>query len=243
VVIQHGAQSSLRACRDLVVDFAATRSAVAVEIPGHGESDSGPESGTIEDVTERLAATLEALGIDAYEFVGMDAGCAIGAQMHKVSPQSMRSLTLISPLDVSHDPALRTALQESYAVPAADSYGGYLLKAWHEVRDHQLFFPWFERRRAYAGLDAPRLDPGWLHARTVDLLASASAGVALRRAELGYPLRQRLAEFPLEPLVAAPAWEPRLAHARTLATRGGRFAALTGDASDWAGEITAAHEQ
>jgi pimeloyl-ACP methyl ester carboxylesterase len=242
VVIQHGAQGSVRECRGLLAGFAATRSAVAVEIPGHGESDSVTERDAIEPLTERLAVTLKALDIDAYDFVGMGAGAAIGVHMLHVDPEAVRSLTLVAPLELSHDAALRTALIESYSAPAVDSYGGYLLKAWHEVRDHQLFFPWFERRRVY-GADAPLLDPRWLQARTVDLLASASDGVALRRAELMYPLLQRLAESSLEPLVAAPLWEPRFAQARTLATRAGRFVALPRNASDWAGEIRAAHDQ
>jgi pimeloyl-ACP methyl ester carboxylesterase len=237
VVIQHGAQSSLRACRDLLEGVAATRAVLAVELPGHGESDP-PENhhGSIRYSADRLLAALAACGIDRCDLVGIGAGGAIGAQMLDDRPRALRSLTLIAPIDLARQPSLRGALLDSYTAAPVDSHGGFLLKAWHEVRDHQLFFPWYERRRGCA-VPETLLDPAWLHDRTVELLESGSAGVAMRGAELTYPLRERLASAAVEPCFAAARWEPRCGLVRALAGPTGIFLPLSGPMREWAPQL------
>lgn len=235
VVIQHGAQSSLRACRDLLGAFAATRSVMAVELPGHGESDPADENheASIVDLAERLATVLAECGIECCDWVGIGAGAAIGAQLLHAGSRELRSLTLISPIDLSHQPALRNRLIHSYTAAPVDSHGGFLMQAWHEVRDHQLFFPWYERRRDCAVSATPLLDPAWLHDRCTELLESGTHGVAVRRAELTYPLRERLASAAIAPCFAAPPWEPRFRFVQGLASPAGIFLPLHGHLREW----------
>jgi pimeloyl-ACP methyl ester carboxylesterase len=217
---------------------AATRAVLAVELPGHGESDP-PENhhGSIRYLAERLVAVLADCGIDRCDLVGIGAGAAIGAQVLDDSPRAVRSLTLIAPIDLAQQPSLRGALLDSYTTAPVDSHGGFLLKAWHEVRDHQLFFPWYERRRDCAVPETPLLDPVWLHERTVELLESGTAGVAVRRAELTYPLRERLASAAIEPCFAAALWEPRCGLVRALAGPTGIFLPLSGPMRGWAPQL------
>jgi hypothetical protein len=47
------------------------------------------------------------------------------------------TLSLLSAIDLSNDSVLRERLAESYVHTPIDSHGGYLLKAWHEVRDQR----------------------------------------------------------------------------------------------------------
>lgn len=244
VVIQHDAQRSLRACRDLLDGFAATRSAIAVELPGHGESDplGNHHDGSILFLAERLEAVLADLGVDFCDWIGIGAGAAIGAQLLHARPRAVRSLTLIAPIDLAQQPSLRDALIDSYTAAPVDSHGGFLLKAWHEVRDHQLFFPWYERRRDCA-VPTPPLDPAWLHDRTVELLESGTCGVAVRRAELTYPLRERLAAAAIAPCLAASLWEPRLAFAQSLAVPAGGFRPLRGGMQEWPAQLADALDQ
>ncbi len=245
VVIQHDAQHSLRASRDLLEGFAATRSAIAVELPGHGESDplGNHHDGPIPFLAERLNAALGDLGVDYFDLVGIGAGAAIGAQLLHAGPRAVRSLTLIAPIDLAQQPSLRKALIDSYTAAPVDSHGGFLLKAWHEVRDHQLFFPWYARRADCAVPATPPLDPAWLHDRSVELLESGTCGVAVRRAELSYPLRERLAPAVIEPCFAASLWEPRLAFAQSLAGPAGRFLRLLGPVREWPAQTTALGQQ
>lgn len=245
VLIQQGAQSSLRACRDLLDGFAATRAAMAVELPGHGESDPADDGDEVSIVSlaQRLMTVLAACGIDCCDWVGIGAGAAIGVQLRHAKPRAVRSLTLIAPIDLARQPALRDALIDSYTAAPVDSYGGFLMKAWHEVRDHQLFFPWYERRRACTVSGTPLLDPAWLHDRTLELLESGTHGVAVRRAELTYPLRERLASAAIPACFAAPLWDPRYGLVQELAGTAGIFMPLRGRTREWAPQIAAALDQ
>jgi hypothetical protein len=105
------------------------------------------------------------------------------------------------------------------------------------VRDHLLFFPWYERRRSCAVAESPRLDPEFLQARTVDALLAGAAGVAVRQAEIRYPLLARLSEQPATARHAAPRWEPRHAHARALAGASNQFRTLSREAARWAHDL------
>jgi pimeloyl-ACP methyl ester carboxylesterase len=245
VVVQHGAQSSLHACRDLLWGLAAGRSVMAVELPGHGESDPAHEreDASIVHLAERLAATLAECGIDRCDLIGIGAGAAIGAQLLYARSRMVHSLTLIAPLDLAQQPSLRNTLIDSYTSAPVDSHGGFLMKAWHEVRDHQFFFPWYERRRECAVPETPLLDPAWLHERTVELLESGTSGVAVRRAEVSYPLRERLDAAAIQPSFAAPRWEPRFEHVRELAGPSGRFVPLRGPSHEWPRQLSATLDQ
>jgi hypothetical protein len=61
------------------------------------------------------------------------------------------------------------------------------------------------------------LEPAFLQSRTIDALLAGEVGVALRRAEIDYPLRARLAQLQLVTHHAAEVWDPRQAHSRMLA--------------------------
>jgi pimeloyl-ACP methyl ester carboxylesterase len=231
IVLQHASQSSARACREWVAALGAHRPALAIEFPGHGETDCpvGDDLEKPEFLAELIKGALHALGVTGCEFIGWGAGAAIQVEVARHWPSVANSLTLIAALDVTRDPALQATLRASYGAAAADSHGGYLLRAWHEARDHLLFFPWYERRRAFALADSPRLEPAFLHRRAVDALLAGAAGVALRRAEIDYPLLDRLRDLRVEPRHAAPTWEPRLAHSRALASSARQFLALPPD--------------
>jgi pimeloyl-ACP methyl ester carboxylesterase len=240
VVVQHGAQSSVQACRDWLAAFGEHGPALAIELPGHGETD-GHAVGELEHLqysADLIAGALDALGVDDCNLVGAGAGAAVQVEMARRGPSRVRSLTLVGALDVTRDPPLQAALRASYAPPAADSHGGYLLRAWHEARDHLLFFPWYERGRAFALDAAPRLEPDFLQRRAVDALLAGEAGVALRRAEIGYPLRARLAELRLVTRHAAEVWNPRHAHSRTLAASPRDFITLSRDPARCGQELT-----
>jgi pimeloyl-ACP methyl ester carboxylesterase len=239
-VLQHAAQSSARACRDWVGALAVRGPALAIELPGHGETDcpAGCDLENPELPADLVRGALDVLGVRDCDLIGVGAGAAVQVEVARRSPSLAHSLTLINALDVTCDAALHAALRASYEAPEADSHGGYLLRAWHEARDHLLFFPWYERRRACALEDSPHLKPAFLQDRTVDAVLAGAAGVALRRAELGYPLLARLRDLRVEPRHAAPPWEPRHAHSRGLATSSQDFLTLSRDPARWMQDIT-----
>jgi len=224
LVYQHAAQRSALACRGWLGACGAGRPALSIEVPGHGETEpaagealDNPQSAHVEFLADLVKGALDALGVTDCDLIGSGAGAAVKVELARRWPALAQSVTLIAALDVTRDPELQAALLASYASPAADSHGGYLLRAWHEARDHLLFFPWFERRRAFALAGSPCLAPEFLQQRTVDALIAGSAGVALRRAEISYPLLARLQDLRVAVRHCAPPWEPRIAHSRGLA--------------------------
>jgi len=242
LLIQHGAQRSLRSCAGLVAQLGQRQFTLALEAPGHGESDAPgqPAQTSIEQLAQIVGAALAALGTQGRELIGIGAGAALQVELACQLGRGVRSLTLIEPVDLGEQLALRRALFDSYVAPQIDSYGGYLLRAWHEVRDHLLFFPWFERRRECAVLDSPMLEAELIHTRTVELLLAAESGVAFRRAELLYPLRERLATVAMAPRIAAACWEPRFAHSRSLAGGATPFVELSRDSRQWGAQLRGA---
>jgi pimeloyl-ACP methyl ester carboxylesterase len=238
-LIQHDARASLRSVAQLVSGLGRTRSTLAVELPGHGETGLPARGGidSLEYLATSLRGVLDSLGVTSCDLIGFGAGAAVQIELARSSPGLAASLTLVAPLDVTSEPVLRSGLLESYRYVTGDFDGGYLLRAWHEVRDHLLFFPWYERRRACAVLDSPMLEPAFLQARTVDALLAGKAGIEVRKAEVCYALRERLAALPLKPRFAAALWEPRYTHAKALAGAGNRFLQLSRDPGQWAGQL------
>jgi len=241
IVVQHAAQSSVRACRDWLAALGERGTAVAIELPGHGETDR-PAGLDLEDPAcsaDLVSGAIDALGLGECDLVGCGAGAAVQVEVARRRPGRARSMTLVGALDLTQQPALQAALGASYTAPAVDSYGGYLLRAWHEARDHSLFFPWYERRRAFALDAAPCLAPACLQDRTLDVLLAGEAGVALRRAEIAYPLLARLAELSIVPRHAAATSDPRQAHSRSLARSARAFVTLSQDPARCARDLTA----
>jgi pimeloyl-ACP methyl ester carboxylesterase len=238
-LVQHDAGSSLRACAELVSGWGGRGRTLALELPGHGDTEwpDAAEVGSIQGLANLAKDALEVLGVGTCDLVGIGAGAAVQVELARNSPRIAASLTLVAPLDATGDEDFQSRLAASYAPLLGDAHGGYLLQAWHEVRDHLLFFPWYERRRRYAVSDSPRLDPRFLQSRTADLILAGAAGRAVRRAEVGYPLLTRLRELPLTPRFAAPPWEPRYQHVRGLAGARGHFLTLARDVRDWPRQI------
>jgi pimeloyl-ACP methyl ester carboxylesterase len=245
VYLQHGAQRSVRACKDLLAHLGHQQHALALELPGHGESDAvdAPEALSIEGLAPLLDAALACLNVEIRDRIGAGAGAALQVELARQAGAARGSLTLIDPLDLSEHEPLRRALIDSYTPLPADGYGGYLLRAWHQARDHLLFFPWFDRRRECGVLDVPLLDAALIHTRSVELILSGGCGVALRRAELRYPLRERLGGFAAATRItgatriAAARWEPRFAHSRRIAGSTLPFLELARERQQWGAQL------
>jgi hypothetical protein len=77
----------------------------------------------------------------------------------------------------------------------------------------------------------------------VELILSGGCGVALRRAELRYPLRERLGGFAAATRItgatriAAARWEPRFAHSRRIAGSTLPFLELARERQQWGAQL------
>src|SRR5262249_36416650 len=74
-----------------------------------------------------------------------------------------------------------------------------LLRAWHHLRDQELWWPWFDRSREAIKTTEPRIDPTDLTRRVREILKQPASYTAAWRAALAYPLIERLRALPLPP--------------------------------------------
>lgn len=167
-LLLHGAGSSarweLQSGQD-DYDGDAAGPVLAVDLPGHGDS-SGPvtEPAT---AARSVAAALAVLGWREIEVHARGYGAAVAVEWALQSTQSeapmptppCRPHTLHLSELVARGTEERARWRERYARPIVPTWdGSHLVRLWHEVRDRELFHPWFERGRANIRPVEPRLD-------------------------------------------------------------------------------------
>ncbi|MEJ0069808.1 MAG: alpha/beta fold hydrolase [Pseudomonadota bacterium] len=181
-------------CEDLLRSLGATRPALALDLPGHGESD--PLPGNPQTVAVWVDATrraLDALGIRQVHLYGYQGGAAAAVELARVAPARVATVMLDAPIAL--DATARAAFVADYAPDITPSWeGAHLLRAWHHLRDQELWWPWFDRRRAAIRTAPPRIDPADLTLRVRESLKQPASYAPAWRAALAYPLVERLGD-------------------------------------------------
>lgn len=218
VVVQHDAAGSVDVIEPLARSFIGLRPVLAVDLPGHGESDDTLPRGrvTVQAHARALAQALDALGIDEFDFLGTWGGGLVGLELAGTHRARLKHLVLA---DLPYFPDdLQAELRARYA-PAIepDWYGGHLLHAWHLMRDQGLFWPWYERTRKGIIRQPPFVDPQMVHRRVIEVFRAPKAWRAAYQAHFSYPVRARLATLRVPTLLCAPPWDPNLQHTQQAA--------------------------
>ncbi|MFD7401861.1 4-carboxymuconolactone decarboxylase [Streptomyces sp. NPDC059866] len=65
------------------------------DLPGHGGAPAYP-AGSVSDLTDRLLATLEALGVQRFGYAGCALGAAVGVELALRHPERLASLAVIA---------------------------------------------------------------------------------------------------------------------------------------------------
>jgi pyruvate dehydrogenase E2 component (dihydrolipoamide acetyltransferase) len=69
---------------------------IALDLPGHGQSDARLPGTSLADLAGFVARFLDALGVDRVHAVGHSMGGAIAARLAQLAPQRVASLTLVN---------------------------------------------------------------------------------------------------------------------------------------------------
>ncbi len=237
VVVIHDALGSTDTVAGLAASFIGQRPVVAIDLPGHGESDDTLPRGqaTVAAYAQALGKALDALRIRACDLIGVGGGSLVGLELAHRAPRRVRRLVLIGP--PYFDKALQQRLRRRY-VPGIgiDWHGGHLLHAWHFVRDQGLFWPWFERTKEGIIEGGVQVNTDRVHQRVLELLRAPGAWQRAYRAHFSYPVATRLHTLRVPALLAAAEWDPlrpcALAAARVHPAVA--FSALPADERDWA---------
>jgi pimeloyl-ACP methyl ester carboxylesterase len=168
-VLLHGAGGSarceLRRWQQAAGDGEPAGPVLAMDLPGHG--DSGGRVLEPAAAARPLAAALAALGWREIEVHARGYGAAVAVEWAlQAAPADAPTPALPCRPRALHLSELaargadeRARWRERYATPIEPAWdGSHLVRLWHEVRDRELFHPWFERSRANIRPVEPRLD-------------------------------------------------------------------------------------
>jgi pimeloyl-ACP methyl ester carboxylesterase len=244
VLVQHDAAGSSEVVHALASGFIGKRPVIAINLPGHGESDNVLPKGkvTVTAYARAVLAALPALGIGEFDFIGTWGGGLVGLELALLEPARVRHLALADLIYFDDD--LRADLLEHYTPDIQPVwYGGHLLEAWHLLRDQGLFWPWYDRTRKGAIRQPIYVDPVMVHSRVLELFRSNGMWRQAYQAHFSYPTKSKLAKALGKEKVpmtfVAPSWDPQLGVTQQAARDfpQAAFRRMPDDMCHWADEL------
>ena len=152
----------------LADELARDRLTLAPDLPGLGESHPlpYPSLGSYVTALTELLEELDCGGVDVYA-EGLGTCFAVALAAHH--PQLVRRLALDGlPMVRSRD---RRRYARHYCPPLEpDRHGTHLLRLWHQMRDAEASWPWFDRSAEAARRHDPDLDPERMQASLVEIV-------------------------------------------------------------------------
>jgi pimeloyl-ACP methyl ester carboxylesterase len=181
LLLLHDAPGSSASMRPLAAAMAGERATIAPDLPGLGESHPLPYPSLGSYVTE-LVEVLEGLGCGCVDVFAEGLGTCFAIALAAHHPSLVRRVALdgLSMLR-SRDRAPFTRHYCPSLVP--DRHGTHLLRAWHQLRDAEVSWPWFDRSATVVRRHVPDLDGERLQACLADMMKQLpSYGDAARAA-------------------------------------------------------------
>ena len=219
LLVVHHAPGSSMLYDSLVAEIGKSRPVLAFDLPGHGESD--PLPGNPQAIAAWVATAtkvLAQLAIRQLHVYGHNGGAAVAVELARSLGDRVRGIALDAPFFLQD--AERARCGTDYAPAVEPSWeGAHWIRAWHHVRDSELWWPWFERSHRNVRPGPSKIDPAHLTLRVRELMKQPSSYQPAWRANLGYAWREALAAVNC-PLLLMAAPEDTFAHLLT-AVRGG----------------------
>ncbi len=240
IVVQHDAASSVDIIEPLARGFVGLRPVIALDLPGHGESTAQLPNGkiTVNTYAKAVLAALKTLGVDEFDFIGTWGGGLVGLELATLVPKRLKRLVMADAM--YHSPELLKELKTHYTPDIQPNWhGGYLLEAWHLMRDQGLFWPWFKRQKAHIIRKPPYLDPAMINKRVLDLFRSQGNWRRAYQAHFDYPIRAKLKQNRVPTLVVSPSWDPQFEDGERLSRDfpGIPFRKVSDDFASWGTEL------
>ncbi len=201
LVLHHAPGSSLL-YDALVVESAP---ALALDFPGHGESDPLPGNPqSVEIWADTAAKVLDKLNVARVRLYGHNGGAAVAVELARRLGGRVLGLVLDAPCFLGSEE--RQTLPSVYSPDVRPVWeGSHWVRAWHHLRDQELWWPWFERSHRTVRKSAPRIAPDNLTLRVREAMKEPTSYAAAWSAALSYAGRERLAgiEAPVLEFAAA----------------------------------------
>lgn len=195
VVLLHRFPGSGKLLEPLLLEIGKTRRAIAIDLPGHGDSDPTTDH-SIAAYAAAVAQTLAQLKCPPAHIYGHNAGASVALALALDHPSTVASLMLEGPMVFSH--ADRVRFGANWALPTDPVWDGHhLTSIWHQTRDKQIYYPWFEKTLAASRFIEPGIAPDETHRQVVEMIKHPTSFKPAWDAAFDYPARERLAEVRL----------------------------------------------
>jgi pimeloyl-ACP methyl ester carboxylesterase len=171
LVLLHDAPGSGLAHDDLARSLGDHVHVVLPDLPGNGQSTAPAEGCSVIDAAvDAVLAIVEQAGIDAFAVVGIGCGAMVAARLTERADPRLTAVVVEHPPVADEDAAQRIApdLQMS-------PEGAHWLQAWMQLRDAQIYSPWFDGRVKAQRRTQGCFDAQWLHDQTCALMASRTS--------------------------------------------------------------------
>tara|TARA_Y100000590_G_scaffold466974_1_gene644143 strand:- start:2002 stop:2835 length:834 start_codon:yes stop_codon:yes gene_type:complete len=175
------------------------RRLIAPDTLGNGDSSpptvSNPQ---IIDFADGLIQILDIMNIKEAHFYGIRTGAMIATEIAIKQPHRVKSLVLDDLVIHSHSESSGSIGEPC---PKIDFHGSQINWAWHVIRDHFIWLPWWERsKNNRIILDLPSAES--LHTNTVELTKAIETFHLSYNAAQAWPREERL------PLIQVPTMIP-----------------------------------
>ncbi len=147
LLMLHDGPGSGLGLMELAESLASERPVYVPDLPGNGDSDPlRGRKGGIPAYADSIVAALGRLGLHSVDLFGSGSGATVALAIAAARPRLVHRLML-------HDlpvltPMERRQLARHYTPPIEPTWdGGHLYKTWLMLRDQQIYWPWFDRRR------------------------------------------------------------------------------------------------
>jgi pimeloyl-ACP methyl ester carboxylesterase len=165
-----------------------------------GNGDSCPlfnKNAEIPDFAEGLSRVLDALGVDEIDLYGVRTGSMIATELALLQPDRVKRL-ILDELTVP-GPARSTG-EIGVPCPPPDAIGSQLDWAFHVMKDHWSFYPWWSRDAEHRNpWNMP--DPMELHDQTVAVLKAVRTFGNAYNAAMRWDRDVRLPELKVKTMV------------------------------------------
>lgn len=148
LVLLHDGPGAGFSLLDIARGLARARPVYVPDIPGNGDSDplSGRRSSEIPAYGDKVVEALQRFGLRSVDLFGRGSGAAVALSIAAVRPDLVNRLVL-------HDLPLPTETERrrfarQFTPPIEPTWdGGHLYRTWLMLRDQQIYWPWYDRRR------------------------------------------------------------------------------------------------
>lgn len=162
--------------------------ALAVDPPGHGESD--PLPGNPQAPAALAAAIMNVLPAGQVRLYGHGTGAAIAVELAHLLGNRAEQIVLDAPAFLRPQDDLRPEEYAPSVTPVWD--GSHWLRAWNHVRDSELWWPWQRRTHQNVRKVEPRIDPQALTLRVREAMKQPASYQPAWREALAWPWRERI---------------------------------------------------